>query len=125
MTAVIIAGILLFFVVRKYITAPNGREQADVPEQVTEQPEREPEMVIVEDVSDNDQDRDGIPDEEESDLGTSKVDFDSDGDGLSDAAEINVWGTDPTVKDTDGDGFADGWEVYKGFNPNGSGELQN
>lgn len=39
--------------------------------------------------------------------------LDSDGDGLSDWDEINVYGTDPFNKDTDGDGLSDGDEVLK------------
>ena len=36
---------------------------------------------------------------------------DSDGDGLSDDAEVNVYGTNPSNPDTDGDGLNDGQEV--------------
>jgi hypothetical protein len=36
---------------------------------------------------------------------------DSDGDGLSDADEINLYGTDPNRRDTDGDGINDGEEL--------------
>lgn len=71
----------------------------------------------------HDQDRDGIPDVKEKELGTSDRDFDSDGDTLSDRMEIEVYKTDPTNPDTDGDGFWDGVEVVKGFNPNGTGKL--
>jgi len=41
----------------------------------------------------------------------SNVDTDSDGDGLTDDEEINVYGTDPNNADTDGDGITDGNEV--------------
>ncbi len=34
---------------------------------------------------------------------------DSDGDGLSDAEELLLYGTDPQVEDTSGDGLPDGW----------------
>src|SRR5207244_3745245 len=37
---------------------------------------------------------------------------DTDGDGLTDQDELNVYNTDPFRKDTDGDGFSDGVEVY-------------
>lgn len=37
--------------------------------------------------------------------------LDSDGDGLSDADEINIVGTDPVNPDSDFDGFTDGDEV--------------
>ncbi|MCJ7464748.1 MAG: fibronectin type III domain-containing protein [Thermoplasmata archaeon] len=46
---------------------------------------------------------------------------DSDNDGLSDAAETYVYGTDPLLNDTDGDGFSDGWEILHGGNPLGYG----
>jgi hypothetical protein len=36
---------------------------------------------------------------------------DLDGDGLSDALEINVYNTDPLLSDTDGDGVSDGLEL--------------
>ena len=36
---------------------------------------------------------------------------DSDDDGLSDEAELNIFGTDPHNADTDGDGISDGEEV--------------
>lgn len=40
--------------------------------------------------------------------------LDSDGDGLTDADEINIYGTDPHNPDTDGDGLLDGVEVEMG-----------
>ncbi|HHP7236235.1 MAG TPA: choice-of-anchor U domain-containing protein [Desulfobacterales bacterium] len=36
---------------------------------------------------------------------------DTDGDGLSDSAEIEIYGTDPNDPDTDGDGLSDGAEI--------------
>ena len=36
---------------------------------------------------------------------------DSDGDGLTDDEEVNVYGTDPTLFDSDGDGLGDGVEL--------------
>lgn len=48
---------------------------------------------------------------------------DTDGDGLSDEEEENVWGTDPNNFDTDGDGFGDGDEILHGFDPLGDGML--
>jgi len=38
--------------------------------------------------------------------------LDTDGDGLPDDAEINIYGTDPFNPDTDGDGLNDGDELY-------------
>lgn len=50
--------------------------------------------------------------------------IDSDGDGLSDYEEINIYGTDPYNPDTDGDGMNDGDEVKAGRNPRGPGKLK-
>ena len=53
-----------------------------------------------------------------TDTGTDPLDADTDGDGLSDGAEVNVYGTDPLDPDSDGDGFSDGDEVIVGADPN-------
>jgi hypothetical protein len=45
------------------------------------------------------------------------ADPDSDDDGLTDADEINLFGTDPHNPDSDGDGAGDGFEVRLGTNP--------
>jgi hypothetical protein len=37
---------------------------------------------------------------------------DSDGDGVADQDEVNIYGTDPWVWDTDGDGLSDGEELF-------------
>jgi hypothetical protein len=42
---------------------------------------------------------------------------DSDGDGVSNYDEVNLYDTDPFNPDTDGDGFLDGSEIVNGFNP--------
>ncbi len=51
---------------------------------------------------------------------------DTDGDGLTDADEINIYGTDPHNPDTDGDGLLDGVEVEMGctdpLNPDTDGD---
>ena len=70
-----------------------------------------------------DQDRDGIPNDDEKQLGTSNVDFDTDGDGIGDKTEIETYKTDPGNPDTDGDGFWDGLELLKGYDPKGPGKL--
>jgi hypothetical protein len=50
--------------------------------------------------------------------GGSGPEPDTDGDGLSDAEELNVTGTSPILPDTDGDGYTDYDEVVKfGFDP--------
>lgn len=47
---------------------------------------------------------------------TNSESVDTDGDGLSDAQELQM-GTDPCNPDTDGDGFSDGVEVASGSDP--------
>lgn len=42
---------------------------------------------------------------------------DSDGDGLTDYDEINIYKTSPYLEDTDGDGISDGEEVRRGSDP--------
>lgn len=49
--------------------------------------------------------------------GTGSAGVDSDGDGLYDTDETQVYGTNPYVFDTDGDGVGDGQEVYNGTTP--------
>lgn len=44
--------------------------------------------------------------------------LDTDGDGLSDWDELNVYGTSPYLEDTDGDGFTDKEEIESENNPN-------
>lgn len=70
-----------------------------------------------------DKDNDGVEDADELTLGLSTFDFDTDNDGLSDRAELERFGTDPTKADTDGDGYRDGIEIMKGFNPVGTGNF--
>ena len=47
--------------------------------------------------------------------GTDPLDWDTDGDGLSDGREVAIYGTDPLDSDTDGDGVGDWYEIYAAF----------
>ena len=58
-----------------------------------------------------DDDRDGLTNAEESELGTNPDNDDSDNDGLTDGDEVNEYETDPTDSDTDDDGLTDGAEI--------------
>jgi len=80
-----------------------------------------------------DTDAGGVIDGEEVMAGTNPRDvpaddpLDSDGDGLMDRAEINVWNTDPYNPDTDEGGVSDGDEVLKyntdPLDPNDDGDI--
>ena len=87
---------------------------------------------------DSDSDNDGIPDAVER-VGVTDVhgnlvktdayNADTDGDSLSDGAELFVFHTDPKNRDTDGDGLSDGAEIkdYKTdpLNPDTDGDGRN
>ena len=64
-----------------------------------------------------DQDRDGITNIREQELGTDPMNNDTDGDTLCDSDEVNVYHTNPALKDTDKDGLDDDSEVRLGTSP--------
>jgi hypothetical protein len=59
-----------------------------------------------------DLDGDNYPDAQELAVGLDPNNVDTDGDGVADGDEVNIYGTDPLVWDTDGDGVSDGDELY-------------
>jgi hypothetical protein len=65
-----------------------------------------------------DADSDSLSDYEELLFGTNINKADSDGDGLTDFAEVRTHGSNPLTTDTDGDGYSDGIEVARDGNPN-------
>ncbi len=70
-------------------------------------------LVYVED-----NDRDGLGRRQEKAYGTDLELADTDGDGLLDGEEVNVYKTSPLIADSDGDGLSDGQEVLElGSNP--------
>jgi RHS repeat-associated protein len=64
--------------------------------------------------SPNSPDQSGVALVEVYDLGSAT---DSDGDGLTNDEETNVYFTEPYNPDSDGDGLPDGYEVHHGLNP--------
>ncbi len=70
-----------------------------------------------------DSDGDGLSDAQEMEIGTDVDVADTDADGLSDREEIQVYDTNPLRSDTDGDSYLDGAEVSSGYDPNGEGKL--
>src|SRR5215207_4119266 len=59
-----------------------------------------------------DLDADNYPDALEVESGLDPRNPDTDGDGVADGDEGNLYGTNPLVWDTDGDGLADGEELF-------------
>ena len=62
--------------------------------------------------SDTDRDADNYPDAMEVEVGLDPRNPDTDGDGVADGDEVNLYGTDPFTWDTDGDGRSDGEELF-------------
>ena len=50
---------------------------------------------------------------------------DTDGDGVTDGDEVNIYGTDPLNPDSDGDGIDDGDEIDLGVDPNTNDPVEN
>jgi hypothetical protein len=66
---------------------------------------------------DGDSDEDTLTNREEYQKGTNPTNDDTDGDGLTDGEEVNIYGTDPNKADTDNDGVIDGDDVEPTVNP--------
>ncbi|MFY9826791.1 MAG: Ig-like domain-containing protein [Thermoanaerobaculia bacterium] len=64
-----------------------------------------------------DPDHDGLTNLQEFQLGTNPQKADTDGDGLIDGDEVNLYHTNPLLFDTDGDGISDGLEIGSGSDP--------
>lgn len=60
-----------------------------------------------------DDDGDGLSNSRENELGTDPNNRDTDGDGLNDGDEVNIYGTAPRSPDTDNDGLLDSEELQK------------
>ncbi|MBA4313642.1 MAG: hypothetical protein C0417_13540 [Chlorobiaceae bacterium] len=60
-----------------------------------------------------DNDKDGLTNNEEEELGTDPNNADTDGDGLMDGMEVRTYITNPLKADTDGDGLNDGDEIKR------------
>jgi outer membrane protein OmpA-like peptidoglycan-associated protein len=61
----------------------------------------------------DDDDKDGLTNAQEEQLGTDPNNADTDGDGLKDGEEVRRYRTDPLKVDSDADGLNDGDEVLK------------
>jgi hypothetical protein len=87
-----------------------GAEPAPVSENVPPAPAPAPDAESAPETTD--QDADNAPDDLEPALGLDPTNPDTDGDGVADGDEPNLYGTDPLNADTDGDGVNDGEELF-------------
>src|SRR4051812_29759004 len=62
--------------------------------------------------SETDLDADNYPDAAELEVGLDPNNPDTDGDGVADGDEANIYFTDPFTADSDGDGLSDGEELF-------------
>lgn len=62
--------------------------------------------------SETDRDGDNYDDAAEAEIGLDPSNADTDGDGIADGDELNLYATDPILADTDGDGVIDGEELF-------------
>ena len=85
---------------------------ANVPPAPAPDAESAPETTDTAVASATDQDADNAPDDLEPGLGLDPTNPDTDGDGVADGDEPNLYGTDPLIEDTDGDGVNDGEELF-------------
>lgn len=119
---------LLIFLLAYFLFFKNTSDLLDLnnEEKINLENEKDNSFYIIDkNIHPNDQDKDGLSDEQEADLGTNNTEFDTDGDGMLDYDEVSTWSTDPLNSDTDGDGYPDGLEIVRGYNPLGEGKLIN
>ncbi len=103
---------------------PDGPDEKPVPRSrpatITQRVEK---PAQIQEESDVDSDGDGLSDWKETQLYfTNPVMRDSDRDGLDDLDEVEVYGTDPNRLDSDNGGVRDGDEVQRGANPLDAGD---
>lgn len=98
------------------VTAP-GADAKEITSTPAQAPDAEtaPETTDTAVASATDRDADNAPDELEPGLGLDPTNPDSDGDGVADGDEPNIYGTDPLNPDTDGDGASDGEELFGSY----------
>lgn len=70
-----------------------------------------------------DEDNDGLTAAAEKEAATDPKVADTDGDGLADGDELNVYKTEPLLADSDQDTYPDGEEILGGFSPTGQGKA--
>lgn len=109
-------GFFVFKLIKKEPVLNNVIKQEEV-EQARANEELRQMNTALDQIILTDKDLDGLTDEEETKLGTNPNSPDTDGDGIMDKDEIDLWKTNPLKADTDGDGKLDGEEARRGTDP--------
>jgi len=109
-------GLFIFKLIKKEPILDNTIKQEDL-EQARVNEELRQMNAVLDQIILTDKDLDGLTDEEEIKLGTNPNNPDTDGDGIMDKDEIDLWKTNPLKADTDGDGMVDGEEARRGTDP--------
>jgi len=120
----LIFGLYFYFTSENTVENKNSSNQKASQSNLNSNQSLSNQTIIIKEET-NDDDRDGLSNDKEKELGTDIKKADTDSDGLNDYEEVNIYKTDPKNKDSDGDSFSDGEEVEKGYNPKGEGELLN
>ncbi|MBU0545760.1 hypothetical protein KKA13_00705 [Patescibacteria group bacterium] len=115
------AGVVMYFygkrmAVYEVSQTPTAVEQAV--QQAKLKAEADAWDTAIKKTQSEDKDFDGLKDVDEAKYGTNPEMFDTDKDGLSDGAEVNLFKTNPMKADTDGDGKKDGREILDNTDPN-------
>jgi hypothetical protein len=87
-------------------------EAVAAPVETTEPVATDTAVVDTAVASDLDSDADNYVDAAELEAGLDPYNPDTDGDGVADGDEVNIYFTDPWVWDSDGDGISDGEELF-------------
>lgn len=118
---ILVAALLVLALAAVLVIALQGRlspPTTNAPAETTAAVVKPPPVVSI-----PDRDGDRLSDDEETSLGTSPDNADTDNDRLFDYEEVKVWQTNPVSPDTDTDGVLDGDEVRQGRNPGGAGRF--
>ncbi len=125
----ILIVLAVVYLVNKFIVAPKKNvTQQQSTGIITITPVQTTAGTVTPTTTNQDSDNDGLLDEWETKYKLDKnnandAKLDNDLDGLTNLEEYK-YGADPRIADTDKDGYKDGAEVEKGYNPNGSGKLE-
>jgi len=115
------AGLLMYIYGRRMAAPPASQNEAPIDQaaqQAAQKADADAWDAAIKKTQSVDKDFDGLTDADEAKYGTNPGLYDTDKDGLSDGAEVNMFKTNPLKADTDGDGKSDGIEALYNTDPN-------